>query len=695
MMSDEPTGSPPPVSTLASACLAKLIPDLAIRAENFRTDIDVADEELMALFAEEIRRVADGLSHAVPERDEERIRNHAHTLQGMGGAAGAPEISVLGEEFSSAARSGKYSRCEELLDAFLAWRQAWTAPAGEVSRETSSDSPMPALEGTILVVDDELPNRRYLEKLLSDCGSPVVLLAESGEQALEVIRSRQPDVALVDVMMPGLNGYEVCGIISKDPDLSGTLVIMVTARSTVEDIEHAFVQGAFDYIRKPFHSRELLARVRNALQLKRQNDALKKWKQRMQRELELAGTLQAELFDTHPLLGRDYDLRVAYQPSLGVGGDMFDLIRLPGGKLFAYVADVAGHGVASALISTLLKGLVHEIVLAQTDQPLYSMANRIHQRYRTYVKDPEIYATMQIIRADTRTRRIEAFCCGHPPMLVIDAQGNDCSDLVPGLGGMPIGLMPGTGAVYEQEDEVAFDLPDGGTLFLYSDGLVETQLAGGEECGRDGLMAAIQRAWNGGELGVGRAPVDVLRDLAGLGYNLPADDCSLISLHLLGSGELLAAGDHAATLDDAESVATVIHDRLVDNGWDLDSAMMARLLAIEHLANVADHARVVEGGVCTYRLAVAPGGCHLLFRDPGREWDAKPYMKRAADPAPEAMFATRGRGLGMIRRVAGVIEIFRRDNYNHTFYTIERDVVARLNAETGDDDINDGGTHDG
>lgn len=114
-----------PSSDQARRLFAPLIPDLETRAAQFETDIDVVDDELIALLAVEIDTACTGLSAAIPTGDVDTIREYAHTLQGMGGAASVPEISVVGEEFSSAARAGDFQRCTLLMQALVEWRNSW------------------------------------------------------------------------------------------------------------------------------------------------------------------------------------------------------------------------------------------------------------------------------------------------------------------------------------------------------------------------------------------------------------------------------------------------------------------------------------------------------------------------------------------------------------------------------------------
>lgn len=127
----EPCGAAPvkPSPELAHAAFGELIPDLAEQAALFRSDTDVTDQELLEIFADEIRKVEQGMGPAINGQDVATLREHAHTLQGMGGAVGAPEISAVGAAFSKAAQSGDFRRCQNIFEAFCVWHKAWMSSA--------------------------------------------------------------------------------------------------------------------------------------------------------------------------------------------------------------------------------------------------------------------------------------------------------------------------------------------------------------------------------------------------------------------------------------------------------------------------------------------------------------------------------------------------------------------------------------
>ncbi|NGZ27323.1 MAG: response regulator, partial [Magnetococcales bacterium] len=126
---------------------------------------------------------------------------------------------------------------------------------------------------TILIVDDEKSNIDVLVGLLSDDFR--TLVAKNGEQALKrAVSDPKPDLILLDIMMPIMDGYEVCQRLKAEKNTSGIPVIFITGRSNVEDETRGLAIGAVDFIRKPFNPNVVLARINTHLALQRQKNRL-------------------------------------------------------------------------------------------------------------------------------------------------------------------------------------------------------------------------------------------------------------------------------------------------------------------------------------------------------------------------------------------------------------------------------------
>lgn len=653
-----------------------LIPDLEARIENFRTNSAVIDDEILNLFAEQMRVIIHALQHAIHVKDVDEIRRQAHSLQGMGGTAGAPEISVVGEELSRYAKKNDLERCRQLTERLDVWQNTWEVITP--FRQEHSFAESPRLTGHILIVDDELPNRLYLRKLLQDQGA-TVSEAESGELALELAHQCVPDLALVDVVMPGKSGYEVCQQLRASPETNQVSVIMVTARSTVEDIEHAFVLGAFDYIRKPFHPRELLARVHNALQLKRQGDKLRKWQNRMTRELDAAGALQRKLLPTAPFFTSTAEVRFAYQSSMSVGGDVFSAFMLPNGNLCVYVGDVAGHGVGAALVSTLLKVVIEEAAHDYFDHGPAVICNHIHQRFKCYVTNPEIYATLFLAVVNDHGF-CTAFNCGHPAPLLFDAHGNPAASFAD-RGGMPIGLSLHNDATpYATEDEVHATLPPGGSMALFSDGILEARhTITNTLCGLETISTSLAQALRNPET-IDSAQA-TFKHLEKLEYPLTQDDCTLAIIRQADPNLCRLSRRIPITYQAVSMLASDVKQCLLDQGWLEDPASAAQLLVMEHGANVVDHDVMQPDAQLTLHLSITETHATLQIREPGREWD---FQSKLQLSEKQNSIASRGRGLQIIRTIAKHIDKVRQNRENISLYVISRTfmILPTSDAET-------------
>jgi DNA-binding response OmpR family regulator len=139
-----------------------------------------------------------------------------------------------------------------------------SAAQEELNHAMFEPSPAPDVSGPILVIDDEPYILRSLSYLLAREGYTVET-ASNGEEGLRRVRSLRPPLVFLDIMMPHMNGYEVCEQVKQDPTLEGTYVIMLSAKGQQIDRERGLLGGADEYMTKPFSPREVALRVRTIL----------------------------------------------------------------------------------------------------------------------------------------------------------------------------------------------------------------------------------------------------------------------------------------------------------------------------------------------------------------------------------------------------------------------------------------------
>ena len=145
-------------------------------------------------------------------------------------------------------------------------------------------------QNRILIADDNVPNCELLEAYLADVDCDVEF-AVDGQETLDKVASFQPDLILLDVMMPRLSGFEVCRKLKDSPETRRIMILMVTALNEVGDVERAVEAGTDDFLSKPVNKIELLKRVENMLRLKGvidENERLRQYIEQME-EKELPG----------------------------------------------------------------------------------------------------------------------------------------------------------------------------------------------------------------------------------------------------------------------------------------------------------------------------------------------------------------------------------------------------------------------
>jgi len=148
---------------------------------------------------------------------------------------------------------------------------------------------------TILLVDDNPTNLQMLYQLLEKSVASKLLVAKNGETALAIARKTRPDLILLDIMMPGIDGFEVCRRLKADPATVPIPVIFLSALDETADKVKGLQLGAVDYVSKPFQAEEVVARVNTHLTIHRLNREVQEQRDQLEHELKVVSELQREL----------------------------------------------------------------------------------------------------------------------------------------------------------------------------------------------------------------------------------------------------------------------------------------------------------------------------------------------------------------------------------------------------------------
>jgi sigma-B regulation protein RsbU (phosphoserine phosphatase) len=364
--------------------------------------------------------------------------------------------------------------------------------------------------GSVLVVDDDANNRDLLSRRLKRMGYETEV-GHDGQHALALIGERAFDVILLDVMMPGLDGFEVLKILRSHHAATDLPIIMATAKDDSEDVIHALGLGANDYVTKPLDFPVVVARIQTQISLKRaveqvrqlerrlaeRNIDLEEANARMSRDLRAAARIQEALLPRSspdvPRLGFSW----AFRPCDELAGDGLNVIKLDDHRVALYVLDVSGHGVASSLMSVSVSRLLtppsdaSSILIKGGDGPdrldplpPAEVAAKLNRMFPFEIAT-EQYFTFVYGVIDSSTGDFRYTLAGHPGPVLLPL--GDKAKILPGRG-YPIGLADGP----KPYNEWGIRLNPGDRLYLYSDGIPEAVSPEGKAFGNERMLEKIE-----------------------------------------------------------------------------------------------------------------------------------------------------------------------------------------------------------
>ncbi|MDQ3815999.1 MAG: fused response regulator/phosphatase, partial [Armatimonadota bacterium] len=355
----------------------------------------------------------------------------------------------------------------------------------------------------ILIVDDEEINRELLESLVEMFGHESVM-ARDGQEALAKL-TPDIDLVLLDAMMPGMNGFEVARRIRADAEMGQTPIIMATALTGKEDRLRAVEAGANDFITKPIDRTELRVRMTSLLKMKEALDGIKRHQEELRRkntemeaDLNLAREFQmAFLPQPHLSLPRAVGAAGSplrfynrYYPTSTVGGDFTHLHILSDTMAAVFICDVMGHGVRSALVTAILRGLVEELTPLARDPgqfltALNSSLITIFERTRA-----TMFASAFYMVVDVTTGWVCYANAGHPNPFHVRRSAGEVEPLP-----FPDDKLGPALGVFENTSYAVCEraLADNDLVVVFTDGLFEVVGADDDEYGEERLLASVRR----------------------------------------------------------------------------------------------------------------------------------------------------------------------------------------------------------
>jgi phosphoserine phosphatase RsbU/P len=334
-------------------------------------------------------------------------------------------------------------------------------------------------ESRILIVDDVKANIDILVEALR--GEYKLSVALDGAAALRSVEKSPPDLVLLDIVMPGLDGYDVCKQLRANETTRELPVVFLSSLEDVQNKTRGFEVGGNDYLTKPFEVLEIKARVRSLLKAKAYADAVR---EAMARDLRIAREIQMGILPADVVAatkGTGLDVHAVVEPAREVGGDLFEVLRVSDNRVVVALGDVSGKGIPAALFMavavTLLRTLARHV--AEPDEILRRLNDELFEQ------NPRgMFVTLQCLVFDLDQRRVSCAGAGHHQLVVISPERPP--RLAFPSTGRPAGLLP-----VNPIQQESLTIEPGDTFVLFSDGVSEATNLEEDFYGEERLLATL------------------------------------------------------------------------------------------------------------------------------------------------------------------------------------------------------------
>lgn len=523
----------------------------------------------------------------------------------------------------------------------------------------------------ILIAEDDLIPRRLLESILKKWNYEVVL-ASDGEEAWRILQEPDaPRLAILDWLMPGIDGLEVCRRVRAREGAPYVYVILLTAKDQKEDVIAGMDAGADDYLIKPVDFYKLEVRLRAGRRILDLQSQLLESAEELARvrqiEVEMGAKIQQTL-----LLGKPPTHMPGLQvsaltvPSQAVDGDFYDFFPHGDSCLDVLVGDVMGKGVAAALLAAATKSqfvralsdLTAALDKGSAPEPKDIVA-AVHDQVAAQFISMDSFETLCYARFDLDKRRVDFVDCGHTATIQYQRAWDNCV-MLQGKN-MPLGF-----AKAEKYEQLSRAFEPGDMFVFYSDGVTEAQNADGEQYGVD-RMLTFMRTNNA-------LPPEVFittlrTDLSAFtGAAEFADDltCVVVKMERVDDDYVLAQSaptvqvelEVTAHLSELTTIWTFVREFCQTSVWPMmeeESIYQLELAVVEAASNIIKHAyHGLPPGKLYIQAQALTDGVSVEMYDWGIEFDPKSPREPAFDGSAESGF-----GLYIIAQSVSEVQYWR------------------------------------
>jgi phosphoserine phosphatase RsbU/P len=366
---------------------------------------------------------------------------------------------------------------------------------------------------SILIIDDAKENVEILAKLLIS-EKYNVIKSYSAEQGRNILLTEKVDTILLDVNMPVQDGYSFCKELREIERFKLVPILFITAVDRDIGFQEAIANGGDDFISKPFHKKELIAKIKAFLRIKVLQDELLLEKSKYEKELRAARKVQEQLIPEKKVNWKGIDTYSYLQPMFQIGGDFVDIWEEED-KLHLVIADCSGHGPSAALVAVMFK---MQLMNCPKSNNLATKIEYLRKNLKGILPE-DYFITFVYIILDANGE-MEYIKCGHPEPLLFD--GSQIIPL-PGLSPMIVDLD------LKLKDSIChYKINKGSSLLLYTDGLIEATNSSYQMLGENGLTDIFLNNVN---VDVNHMFQNIIKGvLKYCGSNSPEDDMAMICI---------------------------------------------------------------------------------------------------------------------------------------------------------------------